>query len=159
MSELSTRLHLRRKELGLSQEELAQRMGYRSKSSITKLEKGINDLPQSKVEELAAALETTPAYLLGLDGKNARRIYKRDHKNHSSPNSARTESVCAGALGVQLAGDAFYFGKLVQKPTIGDPGRPVTAEDIPLSCRLMTFTSALSLCLFLAIRLMGVLLW
>ena len=57
MSELSTRLHLRRKELGLSQEELAQRMGYRSKSSITKLEKGINDLPQSKVEELAAALE------------------------------------------------------------------------------------------------------
>ena len=67
MSELSTRLHLRRKELGLSQEELAQRMGYRSKSSITKLEKGINDLPQSKVEELAAALETPPAYLLGLD--------------------------------------------------------------------------------------------
>ncbi len=59
MSELSTRLHLRRKELGLSQEELAQRMGYRSKSSITKLEKGINDLPQSKVEELATALETT----------------------------------------------------------------------------------------------------
>lgn len=67
MSELSTRLHLRRKELGLSQEELAQRMGYRSKSSITKLEKGINDLPQSKVEELAQALETTPAALLGLD--------------------------------------------------------------------------------------------
>lgn len=67
MSELSTRLHLRRKELGLSQEELAQRMGYRSKSSITKLEKGINDLPQSKVEELAQALKTTPAALLGLD--------------------------------------------------------------------------------------------
>jgi len=67
MSELSTRLRLRREELGLSQEQLAQRMGYRSKSSITKLEKGINDIPQSKVEELAAALETTPAYLLGLD--------------------------------------------------------------------------------------------
>ena len=65
MSELSTRLRLRRKELGLSQEELAQRMGYRSKSSITKLEKGVNDLPQAKLEELAAALETTPAYLLG----------------------------------------------------------------------------------------------
>ena len=67
MSELSTRLRLRRKELGLSQEELAQRMGYRSKSSITKLEKGVNDLPQAKLEELAAALETTPAALLGLD--------------------------------------------------------------------------------------------
>ena len=67
MSELSTRLRLRREELGLSQEQLAQRMGYRSKSSITKLEKGINDIPQSKLEELADALETTPAYLLGLD--------------------------------------------------------------------------------------------
>ena len=55
MSELSTRLRLRREELGLSQEQLAQRKGYRSKSSITKL------------EELADALETPPAYLLGLD--------------------------------------------------------------------------------------------
>ena len=67
MSELSTRVRLRREELGLSQEELAQRMGYRSKSSITKLEKGVNDIPQAKLEELAQALETTPAYLLGLD--------------------------------------------------------------------------------------------
>lgn len=65
MSELSTRLHLRRKELGLSQEELAQRMGYRSKSSITKLEKGINDLPQSKVEELAAAFGDHPCLSAG----------------------------------------------------------------------------------------------
>ena len=63
MSELSTRVRLRREELGLSQEQLAQRMGYRSKSSITKLEKGVNDIPQAKLEELAAALETTPAYL------------------------------------------------------------------------------------------------
>ena len=67
MSELSTRVRLRREELGLSQEQLAQRMGYRSKSSITKLEKGVNDIPQAKLEDLAAALETTPAYLLGLD--------------------------------------------------------------------------------------------
>ena len=66
MSDLSTRVRLRREQLGLSQEELARRMGYRSRSSITKLEKGINDLPQSKVEELAQALETTPAALLGL---------------------------------------------------------------------------------------------
>ena len=67
MSELSRRILQRRLELGLSQEELAQRMGYRSKSSITKLEKVVNDLPQAKLEELAAALETTPAYQLGLD--------------------------------------------------------------------------------------------
>lgn len=67
MSELSTRIRLRREALGISQEELARRMGYRSKSSITKLEKGVNDLPQAKLEELAQALETSPAYLLGLD--------------------------------------------------------------------------------------------
>ena len=76
MSELSTRLHLRRKELGLSQEELAQRMGYRSKSSITKLEKGINDLPQSKVEELAAALETTPPICWGWTRPVRRRAFE-----------------------------------------------------------------------------------
>ena len=67
MSDLSTRVRLRREQLGLSQEELARRMDYRSRSSITKLEKGINDLPQSKVEELARALEPPPAALLGLD--------------------------------------------------------------------------------------------
>ena len=67
MSELSRRIRHRREELGLSQEELADRMGYRSKSSITKLEKGVNDLPQSKLEELAIALHTTSAWLLGLD--------------------------------------------------------------------------------------------
>ena len=67
MSELSRRILQRRLELGLSQEELAQRMGYRSKSSITKLEKGVNDIPQAKLEELAAALETTPAWLMGLE--------------------------------------------------------------------------------------------
>ena len=67
MSDLSTRVRLRREQLGLSQQELARRMGYRSRSSITKLEKGINDLPQSKLEELAIALHTTSAWLLGLD--------------------------------------------------------------------------------------------
>ena len=66
-TDLSSRIRQRREQLGLSQEELAARMGYRSKSSITKLEKGVNDIPQSKVEEFAAALETTPAWLMGLE--------------------------------------------------------------------------------------------
>ena len=65
-TDLSSRIRPRREQLGLSQEELAARMGYRSKSSITKLEKGINDLPRAKLEELAAALDTTPAWLMGL---------------------------------------------------------------------------------------------
>ena len=64
--DLSSRIRQRREQLSLSQEELAARMGYRSKSSITKLEKGINDLPRAKLEELAAALGTTPAWLMGL---------------------------------------------------------------------------------------------
>ena len=55
-TDLSSRIRQRREQLSLSQEELAARMGYRSKSSITKLEKGINDLPRAKLEELAAAL-------------------------------------------------------------------------------------------------------
>lgn len=76
MSELSTRIRLRREALGISQEELARRMGYRSKSSITKLEKGINDLPQAKLEELAQALETSPAYLLGLDAPSIPRGFE-----------------------------------------------------------------------------------
>ena len=120
-----------------------------------KLDDVVNFIPAI----LSAWLMIAASYCLGLDGKNARRIYRRDRKNHSSPNSARTESVCAGALGVQLAGDAYYFGKLVHKPTIGDPGRPVTAQDIPLACRLMALTSLLSVILFLAVRLVGVMLW
>ena len=87
------------------------------------------------------------APLCGLSGKEAFRIWRRDRRNHASPNSAQTEAACAGALRVQLAGDAYYFGKLVHKPTLGDPLRPVEAEDIPRACRLMTTGSLLGLIL------------
>lgn len=60
----------------------------------------------------------------GMDVKNAAKIYKRDRRNHASPNSAQTEAAMAGALDVQLAGNAYYFGKLYEKPTIGDWIRP-----------------------------------
>ena len=69
MSVLSARIHQRREELAMSQEELARRLGYRSKSSITKIEKGINDIPQNKLEDFAAALQTTTAWLLGLEAE------------------------------------------------------------------------------------------
>lgn len=108
---------------------------------------------------LSAWLMTAASFLLGMDGKSAWRIYRRDHRNHASPNSARTESVCAGALGLQLAGDACYFGKLVKKPTIGDPVRPAVPADIPAANRLMYGTSILALLIFGAVRLLGVLLW
>lgn len=73
--------------------------------------------------------------------KNAYRIWKRDRRNHASPNSAQGEAVMAGALGVRLAGDAKYFGKIVKKPTIGDDLRPIEAEDIARANRLMISAS------------------
>lgn len=86
--------------------------------------------------------------LCGLDGKKAYEIYKRDRYNHASPNSAHTEAVMAGALHVQLAGDAWYFGVLHEKKTIGDPDRAVVCEDIPLANRLLYMTAVISLLIF-----------
>lgn len=86
--------------------------------------------------------------ILGFDGKNAWRIFKRDRYNHASPNSAQTEAVCAGALDVQLAGDAWYFGVLHKKKTIGDPIRAVEPEDIRRANRLMYGTAVIGLILF-----------
>ena len=85
--------------------------------------------------------------------KQAARIYRRDRRNHASPNSAQTEAAMAGALQVQLAGDAYYFGKLYKKPTIGDDIRPIEAEDIARANRLMIRTAALSTAVFLLVRL------
>lgn len=102
---------------------------------------------------LSAWLMIAASFLLRLDGKNAIRIYRRDHKNHASPNSARTESVAAGALRIQLAGDAAYFGKLVHKPTIGDPLREIEMADIPRMNRLMVATSVLAFVVMAGIRL------
>lgn len=82
-------------------------------------------------------LMTAAAFLTGLDGKNAWRIYRRDRRKHASPNAAQTESVCAGALGVQLAGDAVYFGKVYKKEFIGDALRRIEPEDILRTRRLM----------------------
>ena len=82
------------------------------------------------------------------------RIWRRDSRKHASPNSAQTESVCAGALGIQLAGDASYFGKVVKKPYIGDPKRQVEYEDIRRVNRLMNRTAWI--CELLC---MGILTW
>lgn len=82
--------------------------------------------------------------ILRLDVKNAWKIYRRDHSKHDSPNSAHTEAVCAGALRVALAGDAYYFGKKKEKPTIGDALRPVEYEDIKRANYLMIAASMLT---------------
>lgn len=88
------------------------------------------------------------ALLPGCSGRQAWTIFWRDRRKHASPNSAHTEAACAGALGVRLAGDASYFGKVVHKPTLGDPVRPVESEDIPRACCLMYAGAGLLLLLF-----------
>ncbi len=101
---------------------------------------------------LCALLMLAAGALLRLDIKNGWKIFRRDRLCHASPNAAQTESACAGLLGLQLAGDAWYHGILHKKPTIGDPLREIEKEDIPLTCRLMLLTSLLALLLFLAVR-------
>ena len=106
---------------------------------------------------LSAVLMVCAGGLLGMDAGNAWRIYVRDRYNHSSPNSAHTEAVTAGALQIQLAGNAYYFGKLYEKPTLGDADRPVEYEDIRRAGRLLYGTAVLALLVFLAVK--GVVLW
>ena len=87
------------------------------------------------------------AFLCGLDGKNAFRIMLRDHGNHLSPNCAWSEAATAGALHVQLGGTHMYFGKPIEKPTIGDDDSPISVADIGKTNRLM-YISAIILAVF-----------
>lgn len=109
---------------------------------------------------ISAYLMIAAAFICGrqFDGKNAYRIFKRDRFNHASPNSAQTESVCAGALRVQLAGDAVYFGKLVKKKYIGDGLREIEYEDIKRANRLMYITAFLCELLSVAVMSLGLIL-
>lgn len=102
---------------------------------------------------LSALLMLAAGTLLGMDGKNGWRIFRRDRFNHASPNSAQTESVCAGLMGLRLGGDAWYHGQLHKKKFIGDDLRPIQAEDIPAACRLLYGTAGLSLVLCLGLML------
>ena len=103
---------------------------------------------------LSALLMLTAGGLMGLDTSAGWRIFRRDRRKHASPNSAQTESVCAGLLGLRLAGDAWYHGVLHKKEYIGDASREITHEDIPRACRLMTVTAVLTLLLSCAAKLL-----
>lgn len=113
-----------------------------------KLDDFLNYLPS----RITALLMILSAGILGYDMKGAYAIWRRDRRKHASPNSAQTESVCAGALGVRLAGDAYYFGELHRKPYIGDFTRPIEKEDIRRANRLMYLTSILTLTLCILAR-------
>ena len=120
--------------------------------AAAKLDDVVNFIPA----RISAWLMIFSAFVGGsaYDGKRAFRIYRRDRRNHASPNSAQTESACAGALGIRLAGDASYFGKMVKKPYIGDAVRMVEFEDIKRINHLMYLTAWI--CVVLCMSLMGV---
>lgn len=119
--------------------------------AAAKLDDLVNYIPA----RISAYLMIAASHLGGksFSGKGALHIYRRDNRKHASPNSAQTEAVCAGALGIQLAGDASYFGKPVKKPYIGDALRKVEVEDIRRANRLMYLTAWLGeiLCLLVMI--------
>ena len=118
-----------------------------------KMDDAANFIPS----RLSALLMIAAGFLLGLDGKNGWRIFRRDRFNHASPNSAQTESVCAGLLGVRLAGDAWYHGVLHKKKYIGDDTREIAHRDILLACRLLYMTAFLTLLLCVFIKLLMIL--
>ncbi|MDF2512942.1 MAG: cobalamin biosynthesis protein CobD [Herbinix sp.] len=118
--------------------------------AAAKLDDVLNYFPA----RLSAYLMIGAAAIRGFQAKKAWKIYRRDRFNHASPNSAHTEAVTAGALEIQLAGDAYYFGTLYPKKTIGDNIRPVEVADIKKANELLYFTAILGLLLCGAIKLL-----
>ena len=129
-------------------------LGYKNEKYLyfgrvpAKLDDVANYIPS----RLAGLLWVAAAALTGNSARGAWKIWRRDRRRHASPNSAQTESACAGALGVQLAGPAYYFGEYYAKPTIGDALRPIEPEDILRANQMMYVASAFALAWGVAIR-------
>ena len=129
-------------------------LGYKNEKYLyfgrvpAKLDDAANYLPS----RLAALLWVAAAAFTHNDVKGAWKIWRRDRRRHASPNSAQTESACAGALGVQLAGPAYYFGQYYPKRTIGDALRPIEPEDILRANRMMYVASSFALAWGCALR-------
>ena len=129
-------------------------LGYKNERYLyfgrvpAKLDDAANYIPS----RLAALLWVAAAAFTHNDAKGAWKIWRRDRRNHASPNSAQTESACAGALGVQLAGPAYYFGQYYPKLTIGDALRPIEPEDILRANRMMYVASSFALAWGCALR-------
>lgn len=131
-------------------------VGYKNEKYLNfgraaaKLDDAANYLPS----RIAALLWIASAALTGSDAKSAWRIWRRDRRKHASPNSAQTESACAGALNVQLAGPATYFGKYYDKPTIGDAVRAIEPKDILRANTMMYVASVLGLAAAVLVRIL-----
>ena len=112
----------------------------------------LDDIANYIPARLAGVMMILASFIVRLDGAHAFAIFKRDRYNHASPNSAQTEAVMAGALNVQLARDAWYFGVLHKKKTIGDDIRPVETEDIVRANKLLYGTAVVSLVIFTLVK-------
>jgi len=129
-------------------------IGYRNEhyqyfgTAAAKLDDILNYIPA----RISAYLMILAAFFARYDAKESFRVYRRDKRNHASPNSAHTEAVCAGALHIQLAGDAYYFGKLHKKPTIGNADRPIEAKDICRANHLLYITTCIAIAVGLGLK-------
>ncbi len=130
-------------------------VGYKNENYINfgRFSAKADDVANFLPSRIAAILMICSSYILKMDHKAAYKIFKRDRFNHKSPNSAQTESVCAGALNIMLGGSNYYGGMLVEKPTIGDNIKKISKEDIRLANKLMYTTSVICLLLGLLIKL------
>lgn len=129
-------------------------VGYKNETYLffgraaAKLDDAVNYLPS----RIAAFFWILAAGMAGFSAKNARKIWRRDGRNHASPNSAQTEAACAGALGIRLAGPAYYFGKRYEKPYIGDALREAEPGDILRANRMLYLAGFLAVVFGLAVR-------
>ncbi len=112
----------------------------------------LDDIVNYIPARISALVMIGASFLMKLDGPNAWKIFIRDRHNHASPNSAQTEAVAAGALDVMLAGDAYYFGQLYHKKTIGDDIRPIEVNDIRVMNRLMYASAWITLVLMSVVK-------
>lgn len=127
-------------------------VGYRNEKyeNFGKMSAKLDDILNFIPSRICAICMTAASYLCRKDCKNAYRIFIRDRKKHLSPNSAQTESVMAGALGIQLGGTHEYFGKIVEKPLIGDELRKAEVEDIVAANRIMMLTSHINTIIYIS---------
>lgn len=131
-------------------------IGYKNEkfADIGRFAAKLDDVMNFIPSRLTAILVTVASTLVGFDGKKSYKIWRRDRRNHASPNSAQTEAAFAGALHLRLAGDAWYFGELHKKPYIGDNDRSIEPQDIRKANRLMYATSVLMLVISCAFRIL-----
>lgn len=125
-------------------------VGYKNEKYMDfgKFSAKVDDAANFIPARITGILIVFASMILGYDYKNSLKIFLRDRKNHSSPNSAHSEASVAGALGVQFGGKVSYFGKEINKPTIGDKIKDFELEDIRKNIRIMYVTSFLSLVIF-----------